>query len=393
MDKLKFGSATIKRLISSSLTTPFTKASASVVSTCSDESPDFQCGLEEKLRESERLVKKILHKVHVSIVIPVYGEKSRVTNPNETFVHTKIRQIESILGLNPNLTWDLALVDDGCPEKTGEFCNRLLKSAFPDYYISRRVKVLFLKDGVEGNGSGLIKGLKSTRKSKKGGAVLFGLMCELKEINIQGQDHILVYTDADLSVHLGQLGLILKPLVEGPYDLAIGSRRDKGSVVLRSTDRSHRGKLFIYFWKRVIHHLKGVYDTQAPFKAFRSEVLGNILQKAKEYGFAFDVEMLLRSEICGFRLAKVPIAFYDNTVNSSTRSNAVHLRMLKSIVALGESVERNDGNFYARFINSLDLDRWERIIQGSKDILSIYDITELESEIVGQRVFEVLTSL
>jgi len=36
-------------------------------------------------------------------------------------------------------------------------------------------------------------------------------------------DHVIAYTDADLSTHLGQLGLLIDPIVRGGRDAAIDS--------------------------------------------------------------------------------------------------------------------------------------------------------------------------
>ncbi len=61
--------------------------------------------------------------------------------------------------------------------------------------------------------------------------------------------HIVVFTDADLSTHLGQLMLLADPIVNQGKLTAIGSRREKQSVVVKQVARNNRGKLFIYLWK------------------------------------------------------------------------------------------------------------------------------------------------
>jgi hypothetical protein len=50
--------------------------------------------------------------------------------------------------------------------------------------------------------------------------------------------------------------------------VAIGSRREPDSVVVKQGTRNDRGKLFIYLWKRMVPVLGDIIDTQCGFKAF-----------------------------------------------------------------------------------------------------------------------------
>ena len=95
-------------------------------------------------------------------------------------------------------------------------------------------------------------------------------------------NHVVVFTDADLSTHLGQIGLLVAPIVQDGYDAAIGSRREPMSVVIKSGARNLRGKLFIYLWKRLIPKLSPIVDTQCGFKAFRADVARGIVEDTVE---------------------------------------------------------------------------------------------------------------
>jgi len=88
-----------------------------------------------------------------------------------------------------------------------------------------------------------------TSESQKGGSILYGMYHIARQ---KKENHVVLYTDADLSTHLGQAGLLTKPILEDGCLAAIGSRRKKHSVVIKQGQRNDRGKLFIYFWKRVL---------------------------------------------------------------------------------------------------------------------------------------------
>ncbi len=84
-------------------------------------------------------------------------------------------------------------------------------------------------------------------------------------------DRVVLFTDADLSTHLCQCGLLVEPVVCGGASAGIGSCREPTSVVVKQGKRNTRGKLFIYLRKRLIPQLRGIIDTQCGFKAFRGE--------------------------------------------------------------------------------------------------------------------------
>lgn len=85
--------------------------------------------------------------------------------------------------------------------------------------------------------------------------------------------HILVYTDADLSTHLGQVGLLVRHLLRGRKVAAAGTRRHRRSTVIKEGHRDRRGRLFIYLWKGLLRPISFITDTQCGFKAFSGPVL------------------------------------------------------------------------------------------------------------------------
>ena len=177
-------------------------------------------------------------------------------------------------------------------------------------------------------------------------------------------NHIIAFTDADLSTHLGQLGLMADPILRGGFDAAIGSRRETDSVVIKGGARNARGKLFIYLWKRLIPRLSPIVDTQCGFKAFRADVARAIVTDTVEKRFAFDIELLLRTELARPEaIARVPIAWIDSEAASTTKELQPYLRMLRSIVVISTRYlpPSREAAGFADLIDSLDEDSWRHL--------------------------------
>ena len=178
-------------------------------------------------------------------------------------------------------------------------------------------------------------------------------------------NHIVTYTDADLSTHLGQLMLIVEPLLNKNKLVSIGSRREEDSVVIKQGVRNNRGKLFIYLWKRLIPNLGDVVDTQCGFKAFRAEIIPHIIDDLIETKFAFDIELLLKTELYKEgAIVKVPIAWIDSEEASTTTDLQPYLSMLKSLATMNRRYfhKKNPDNEFVSFIESLDEERFNKIL-------------------------------
>ncbi len=179
------------------------------------------------------------------------------------------------------------------------------------------------------------------------------------------ENHVVLYTDADLSTHLGQAGLLTKPILEDGCLAAIGSRRKKHSVVIKQGQRNDRGKLFIYSWKRMLPELGYITDTQCGFKAFDGKIVRDIVMQTYEKKFAFDIELLLKTEIIrNNSIHKTPIAWIDSEAESTTTDLQPYLPMLKSISQMYKKYgSRNDlSDEFSNFYDNLTKDEWRSIL-------------------------------
>ena len=57
--------------------------------------------------------------------------------------------------------------------------------------------------------------------------------------------------------------------------------------------------------------LPGISDTQCGFKAFTKEAAEKIFAKTKIGGWGFDMEVLALARFYGFRIAEVPVSWYE----------------------------------------------------------------------------------
>jgi len=316
-----------------------------------------------KIAKSKIIINDINEPVTISIVFAVYKEHNRIKKKSEhphgeDFLRRKVSQLEWLFKDHPNFKWELLVVDDGCPENSGAMAQDIVeKNKLID-----KVKVLFLKDAIDQNLS-ITRSISSTSDSQKGGAIIYGMWYASQQK--KGENHIIIYTDADLSTHLGQTGLLIEPILKQKKSVTIGSRREKNSIVVKKATRNDRGKLFIYLWKRLIPNLGEIIDTQCGYKAFKNEIIIKIIDDLIENKFAFDIELLLKAELVEHdTIAKVAIAWIDSEEASTTTDLQPYLPMLKSIAKMYKKylpLNRTSSDF-ASFISKLNEDEFNNIL-------------------------------
>jgi len=316
-----------------------------------------------KLAKSKLAIRDIQEDVTLSVVLAMYKEHNRIQRNDEhphgeDFLRRKVGQLEGLFGNRPNFHWRLVAVDDGCPEGSGKIAQAIVDGEG----LGEKAEVRFLEEGIKA-GAAPVRVLSSAGESQKGGSIIYG-MWEATRREARGR-HIIVYTDADLSTHLGQVGLLIEPILKEGRGVAIGSRREPDSVVVKKGTRNDRGKLFIYLWKRMVPVLGEVIDTQCGFKAFTSETLDQILADLLEYRFAFDIELLIKAALqAEGNIAKVPLAWIDSEEASTTTDLQPYLPMLRSIAAMYRAYLPADPTReeFAAFIDELDEDAFARLV-------------------------------
>ncbi len=317
-----------------------------------------------KIIRSKILVRKIKEPLAVSVVFAVYKEHNRIKKKNEhphgeDFLLKKVEQLRWLFSETSNINWELIVVDDGCPEGSGSIAKEIAQKE----QLTEEVSVLFLAHAIENN-IGPVGSLTSTSESQKGGSIVYGMWDAVQKKG--SNNHIVLYTDADLSTHLGQVGLLLEPILHAEKLAAIGSRREEDSVVIKTGSRNSRGKLFIYLWKRLVAQLGDIVDTQCGFKAFKAEIVQEIVDGILEKKFAFDIELLLRTILIrDSSIARVGIAWIDSEAASTTTDLSPYLPMLKAIVKMYRKYvpAREESEQFASFIDSLSETEFSHLLE------------------------------
>ncbi len=317
-----------------------------------------------KLARSRQAVADLPAGASLAVVFAVYREHHRIlpreghTN-GEDFLRRKVAQLRWLFARRPDVPWELVVVDDGCPEGSGE----LARGIAQEEGLTDRARVLLLADAIAADHPA-VRGITSVDDSRKGGSIQLGLWEAAGQAPVSGR--VVAFTDADLSTHLGQAGLLMER-VAGGASCAAGSRRAAGSVVVKKGTRNARGKLFIYLWKRLLPQLGHVVDSQCGFKAFDARVVRSLLSEPDplERQFAFDLELMLRAELARTgSVVTVPVAWIDSEAESTTTDLQPYLPMLLAITAMarryGGVPDGAEG--FAELIEGLDEPSWQRLV-------------------------------
>lgn len=227
--------------------------------------------------------------MELSIVIPAYNEARRLP--------ATLDRIQAYLLTRP-IQAEVIVVDDGSQDGTAALVNARAAS-WPD-----------------------LKLVAAPQNGGKGRAVQLGMAAATGRYRL--------FSDADLSVPIEDLDLLLKPVRNGA-GVAIASRGLKESHIELHQPwyRETMGKTFNKLVRRFV--LRGIHDTQCGFKLFTAEVAGRVFPPLQTRGFGFDVEVLYRARALGYPIVEVPTRWVNSRqsrVNPILDSTAMFLELL-----------------------------------------------------------------
>ncbi len=225
----------------------------------------------------------------LALVVPAYNEARRLPDT--------LAAISDFRANEPHITLDVILVDDGSTDNTPQ-----LAAADPT-----------------------IRLLRLPRNIGKGAAVQHGIL------NAADSDLILM-SDTDCSAPLLQWRL-LKQAIDAGADIAIGSRRLPGSLLIAPPPLLRRVASRIFSQLIRLAGVRGIRDTQCGFKLFRTPVALQLFPQLQCPRFAFDVELLARAQRAGYTVAEVPIA-WNYAGHSSVNLLSHGSRMLLDLLAI-----------------------------------------------------------
>ena len=240
------------------------------------------------------------------LVLPTYDEAENLERI--------VRAVLPVLARSPVDDHRVLVVDDASPDGTGAIADRLAAE------LPGRVEVLH-RGAPEGLGPAYLAGFA---RALAGGA---DLVLEM---------------DADFSHDPADVERLVRTVVEGGADLALGSRYVPGG---RVADWGVGRRLISRggcLYAQLVLGLP-VRDLTGGFKCFRRAVLEAIeLETVRSRGYAFQVELTHRTLHAGFRVVEVPITFRDRELGRSKMSWAI---AGEAVVLLPRLRRRRAGRF------------------------------------------------
>ncbi len=203
----------------------------------------------------------------ISVVIPAYNEAERIL--------PTIGAIAAYMSSRGE-PWELIVADDGSKDNTVELLNDL-------NLVNLNVLV-------------------AERNGGKGKAVRRGVQAARGEF--------ILFADADQSTPVEQFEMLLGPLKNGQFGIAVGSRAglsaDETRKSLLRQAISKGLQIVVRFGFRI--HVK---DTQCGFKLFRRDVALDLFSRQRMDGFSFDLELLYLASKKGYKTIEVPVEWID----------------------------------------------------------------------------------
>ena len=252
----------------------------------------------------------------VAVVFAMWGEQNRLlpkseNNPNgEDSLVAKLEQLDWA-ARESTIDWHLYAVDDGCPHGSGAIAKRVAS----EHLLGDKVSILSLNEALPAD-NGPLANLASADDSRKAGAIIMGAIAAIDD----GADAV-IYTDADNSVHLGQIGLLLQPYVDTQIPVVLGDRKHADSVLIKEGARWGIGIKVLRHMQRMIGHAvfsRGILDTQAAFKLYDSQLLKEMIAEPTVYDFSFDTDWILAALKRGVQIEQVAFAFIDSAAESAS---------------------------------------------------------------------------
>lgn len=152
--------------------------------------------------------------------------------------------------------------------------------------------------------AGELEGVRMVRLEEKGRGRA------LHKVWTESDAPVLAYMDVDLSTDLAALAPLVAPLLSGHSDLAIGTRLNRSSRVVRGAKREFISRCYNLILKSTLS--AGFSDAQCGFKAIRADVARELLPYVADTGWFFDTELLVLAERSGLRIHEVPVDWVDD---------------------------------------------------------------------------------
>lgn len=201
----------------------------------------------------------------LSVVVPVYNEEETLRS-----VLQKLLTVANLL--------EIIIVDDGSTDRTGEIASRFSK----DHPQAR----LLTQEKNQGKTAAVRLGISAT------------------------QGEIVVIQDADSEYDASEIGHLVQPIADGVADAVYGSRflvRRAARVLYFNHYVANRVLTFV---SNLLTNVN-LSDVETGYKAFRGDVIRNMILTSS--GFGFEIEVTAKLAKLGCAMYEVPISYYGRT--------------------------------------------------------------------------------
>lgn len=218
----------------------------------------------------------------MSVIVPAYNEEERIGKTLDIIADYLKRQ---------GFSWEIVVISGGSTDRTAEVA-REKAAAIPNLAV-----------------------IEQKNNRGKGSAVAEGMLRALGRIRL--------FTDADNSTDIAHFDTMRRFFDEG-YEVVIGSRHPwdaPGATQAVSQAWYKRvmgmsGNLFIQLMA-----VRGIWDTQCGFKAFRNFAAEKIFSQQRIFGWGFDIEALALSRAMGYRIGIIPVHWVNDPQSHVRFSN------------------------------------------------------------------------
>jgi dolichyl-phosphate beta-glucosyltransferase len=230
---------------------------------------------------------------YLSVIVPAYNEVSRLPKT--------LRRFQEYFSSHP-YTYDITVVLDGPRDNTIEVARKM----------SHQIKHMRV--------------LERTQNRGKGYTVREGMLAATGKIRL--------FADADNSTDIEHFE-VMRPLFDKGFDLVICSRDEKDARGAKQHFRQsavrrlagNTGNLFIQ-----LVAVRGIWDTQCGFKAFRDHAAETIFSRATIDRWGFDIELLALARALDYKIGVVPAHWMNDP--QSRVSFSTYLQVLLDTVKI-----------------------------------------------------------
>ena len=213
----------------------------------------------------------------LSIILPTYNERENLPY----IIWLLVKHLDS-----EGITFEVIIIEDNSPDGTLQVAKNL-----QNLYGKSRI-IIHSREGKLGLGTAYVAGLNLCR----------------------GQ--YIVLMDADLSHHPKFIPQFLKKLENEGLDIVTGTRYIPGGGVsgwdLKRKIISRGANFIASFLLN-----PGVSDLTGSFRIYKAPVLQTIMEQVEGKGYVFQMEVMVRGKLLGYKVGEIPITFVDRIYGES----------------------------------------------------------------------------